>query len=116
MTHAEFVPTTFVRMLKLDEPTRTPGMTCPACGPSMLRHPARSRSRRRSRLVGAIIDEYLGASEIDFSAVGPHEWLATRDPSANRASMRCISSTRTVRRWRRGRPGVVWWEGRPAFT
>jgi len=63
ITHTQLVPTMFVRFLSC--PTRcASGTTCHRCAaPSMPPRPARSRPRRRSRLVGADRWEYYGGTE-----------------------------------------------------
>lgn len=78
ITHAQFVPTMFVRMLKLPADVRD------AYDLSSLRRVihgaapcAADVKRRMLDWLGSIIYEFYGASEgICFFAIGPDEWLA----------------------------------------
>jgi acyl-CoA synthetase (AMP-forming)/AMP-acid ligase II len=77
VTHAQFVPTHFVRMLKLDEAARTAHdlsslqMAIHAAAPCPV-----EVKRQMLEWWGPIIHEYYSGSEgVGFCAVGPDEWL-----------------------------------------
>ncbi len=77
VTHAQFVPTHFVRMLKLDEAARS---THDLSSLQMAIHAAApcpvEVKRQMLEWWGPIIHEYYSGSEgVGFCAVGPDEWL-----------------------------------------
>jgi len=79
ITHAQFVPTHFVRMLQLPREVRqrydvsSLVMVIHAAAPC----PVEVKERMLEWL-GPIIYEYYGASEGGFTMVGPREWLANK--------------------------------------
>jgi long-chain acyl-CoA synthetase len=79
ITHAQFVPTHFVRMLQLPSETRrrydlsSLAMVIHAAAPC----PVEVKERMLEWL-GPIIYEYYGSSEGGFTMVGPQDWLANK--------------------------------------
>ena len=79
ITHAQFVPTHFVRMLQLPSETRqrydlsSLAMVIHAAAPC----PVEVKERMLEWL-GPIVYEYYGASEGGFTMVGPQDWLANK--------------------------------------
>jgi acyl-CoA synthetase (AMP-forming)/AMP-acid ligase II len=79
ITHAQFVPTHFVRMLQLPSETRrrydlsSLAMVIHAAAPC----PVEVKERMLEWL-GPIVYEYYGASEGGFTMAGPQEWLANK--------------------------------------
>jgi long-chain acyl-CoA synthetase len=79
ITHAQFVPTHFVRMLQLPSETRrlydlsSLVMVIHAAAPCPV-----EVKERMFEWLGPIVYEYYGASEGGFTMVGPEDWLANK--------------------------------------
>lgn len=117
VTHAQFVPTHFVRMLKLDNDTRARYDTSSlrtvihAAAPC----PIETKHQMLSWW-GPIIHEYYAGSEGNgFCAVGPDEWLA-RPGTVGRAVLGTVHITNDGgEEVRPGTIGQIWFEGTTRF-
>jgi len=116
VTHAQFVPTMFIRMLRLpDELQRGSDLSslrvaihaaapCPvAVKEAML------------DWWGPVVHEYYAASEAGFVAIGPEEWTAHKGSVGRPADGSVHILDETGREVPRGETGVVYFEGWPGF-
>ena len=113
VTHAQFVPTMFVRMLKLPAAVRdrydlsSLRVAVHAAAPCPV-----EIKRQMIDWWGPILFEYYSATEGD-GLDDDHQRGVARAPrarSGGRSSRRCTSSTRTASECPAGEPGVVWFE------
>jgi acyl-CoA synthetase (AMP-forming)/AMP-acid ligase II len=114
VTHAQFVPSMFVRLLRLPEEVRA------AADVSSLRrviHAAApcpvSVKEQMIEWLGPIVHEFFGASEGGYLAIGPEEWLAHKG-SVGRAVGRGVHVLDDEgRECPPGVPGVIYLEADP---
>ena len=105
VTHSQWVPTMFVRMLKLPDDVRTKYDTS---SQKVVIHAAAPCSVETKRKMiewwGPIIDEYYAATEgTGGTYINSADWLAHPVRSARRCSGRSTSSTRTAPSFRPAR-------------
>ena len=117
VTHAQFVPTHFVRMLKLDEARRS------AYDLSSLRVAVHAAApcpvevkERMLRWWGPIVHEYYSGSEgMGLCAIGPEEWLEHRG-SVGRPLLGVLHVLdEEHREVPPGTPGQIWFESAATF-
>ncbi|MDA3638237.1 acyl-CoA synthetase [Mycobacterium xenopi] len=116
VTHAQFVPTMFVRMLKLPEPVRrrydVSSLLCVlhAAAPCPV-----EVKQAMMKWFGPIIYEYYGGTEgFAGSTIGPEEWLAHPGSVGKPLSPVHIVG-KDGRELPAGAPGEIYFEGGPDF-
>jgi acyl-CoA synthetase (AMP-forming)/AMP-acid ligase II len=116
VTHAQFVPTMFIRMLRL------PGEHRRRWDISSLRvaiHAAApcpvAVKEAMLEWWGPIVHEYYASSEAGFVCIGPEEWLAHKGSVGRPEGDSVHILDETGRELPRGESGVVYFEGWPAF-
>lgn len=116
-THAQFVPTHFVRMLKI------PSVSRDRYDLSSLRavvHASAPCPVEVKRAImdwwGPIVHEYYAGSESNgFCAIGPDEWLA-HPGSVGRSLVSTVHITDSSgKELKPGETGLIWFEGGPTF-
>ena len=117
MTHGQFVPTMFIRMLKLSAEQRLrPDISSLRVAVHAAAPCPVDVKRRMMAWWGPIIHEYYGGSEgTGFVAIGPDEWLA-RPGSVGRSKrgpVHVVAEDGTEAPT--GTAGVVWFEGATPF-
>lgn len=118
VTHAQFVPTHFIRMLRIDDAVRD------SVDISSLRYVIHAAApcpvdvkTRMMEWMGPVIYEYYGGSErCGFAAIGPHEAL-THPGSVGRSLIKPIHilDPETQEELPVGEPGLVYFEGAERF-
>jgi acyl-CoA synthetase (AMP-forming)/AMP-acid ligase II len=112
VTHAQFVPTHFIRLLKLDPETRAASdlsslqMAVHAAAPCPI-----EAKERMMAWWGPIIHEYYAGSEGNGSCViGPEEWLAHKGSVGRPASGVLHILDEAGEEQPAGEPGQIWFE------
>jgi acyl-CoA synthetase (AMP-forming)/AMP-acid ligase II len=118
VTHAQFVPTHFVRMLKLPRELRD---SCDASSLQRVVHTAAPCPADVKRAIldwwGPITHEYYAGSESNgFCTIGPGEWLA-RPGSVGRPLVSAVHILDdSGHELGPGQTGIVWFGSGPAFS
>ncbi len=105
VTHATFVPTHFVRMLKAARCRAELAMTCPRCARDPCRRPLSGACQAGDdRLAGPIVHEYYSGTECcGITALSSEEWLK-RPGSVGRAVLGTLHIlNEQAGNWRRAR-------------
>lgn len=116
-THAQFVPTHFVRMLKLSPEIR---QRYDLSSLQAAVHASAPCSVEVKRAImdwwGPIVHEYYSGSESNgFCAIGPEDWL-THPGSVGRALVGKVHITdASGNELKAGETGLIWFEGGPSF-
>ena len=118
VTHAQFVPTMFVRMLRLPEETRR------RYDLSSLRHVVHAAApcpievkEQMIAWLGPIVSEYYSATErVGLTALDAEEWLAHRGSVGRAVDCRIHILDDDGEELPPGCPGVVWFEGGWTFA
>ncbi|QFG27055.1 acyl-CoA synthetase [Actinomadura sp. WMMB 499] len=116
VTHAQFVPTMFIRMLRLPEEERAgfdlSSLVTVTHGAAPCPVPVK---RRMLEWWGPIIHEYYsGTEDVGHTAITPEEWLA-HPGSVGRPAQECHIVGEDGRELPPGEPGVVYFAGGRPF-
>ncbi|MBE1535573.1 acyl-CoA synthetase [Actinomadura algeriensis] len=116
VTHAQFVPTMFIRMLRLPREERerfdTSSLTTVTHGAAPCPVPVK---RRMLEWWGPIIHEYYsGTEDVGHTSITPEEWLA-HPGSVGRPAQECHIVGEDGRELPPGEPGVVYFAGGRPF-
>ncbi|MFF1735746.1 AMP-binding protein [Streptomyces sp. NPDC058247] len=118
VTHAQFVPTMLIRMLKLHDGTRESYDTSSLRTVVHAAAPCPVEVKRRViEWLGPIVHEYYAGSEGGaFFTIGPEDWLA-HPGSVGRATLgRPVILDDAGKELPIGEVGTVWFEGGPDFS